>query len=127
MTQLNWQDYYPEFQKHEFDCKHTGLNNMTKEFMDKLHALRLAYNKPMIISSGYRHESHPIEAEKSVRGEHTYGECCDIAVGYEDAYELLRLAFEHGFTRIGVKQHDEGRFIHLGMSDKFPNPRVWSY
>ena len=47
-------DLYPNFSKAEFDCKHTGKNEMKHSFMSKLQALRTAYGKPMIISSGLR-------------------------------------------------------------------------
>ena len=41
---------------------------MNPEFIDKLNDLRLAFGKPMKITSGYRHTSHPIERKKKDSG-----------------------------------------------------------
>jgi zinc D-Ala-D-Ala carboxypeptidase len=119
-------ELYPNFPKSEFDCKHTGLNEMRHDFMLKLQALRLDYGKPMAITSGYRHPTHPIEARKThSNGEHTQGNCCDIACNNTaDRFRLVKLALEHGFTRIGIAK----TFIHLGMGGVgLPNNVIWEY
>lgn len=124
---MNWSDY-PNFSKAEFDCKHTGKNEMKPEFMDKLQKLRTAYGKPMKISSGFRDRTHPIEARKATSGAHTTGLACDVAVQGADALRLIHLAGLYGFTGIGVQQKGAGRFIHLDCcTDGFPRPTVWSY
>ena len=123
---MDWTKY-PNFKESEFDCKHTGKNEMKPEFMDKLQALRTEYGKSMTITSGYRHPSHPIERRKTISGEHSSGLACDVAVQGADAYRIIQLAIKHGFTRIGVQQKGTGRFIHLGMSKDLPNPTIWSY
>lgn len=61
---MDWSKY-PNFSKREFDCKETGENRMTVEFMDKLQELRTRYGKPMRITSGYRSPQHSIEAAKA--------------------------------------------------------------
>ncbi len=43
-----------------------------------------------------------------------------------DALRVIQLALSLGFTRIGVQQKGEGRFIHLGDSPAFA-PGLWSY
>lgn len=125
---MNW-DLYHNFEKHEFDCKHTGKNKMRPEFMAMLQDVRVCFGKPMIISSGYRDITHPIEASKKYGGEHTYGLAADISVSGVDAMELVTIAYQTGFRRIGVSQKGEGRFIHLGLGDRdlhFPQA-FWSY
>jgi len=118
---------YANFSKKEFDCTHCGENQMTPEFMSKLQALRMKYGKPMRITSGYRCPEHPIEAKKAKPGAHSSGCACDVGVEGQDAYQLLKLAFELGFTGIGVQQKGNGRFIHLDILDQPPRPNVWSY
>jgi zinc D-Ala-D-Ala carboxypeptidase len=123
---INWAKYAPEFAKSEFDCKHTGLNEMKPEFMDKLHQLRKDYGKPMKVTSGYRHPTHPVEARKThSNGEHTQGMCCDIqCVTGADRFELVSLALMHGFTRIGIAKN----FVHLGLGGRgLPNNVIWEY
>jgi len=46
------------FSIEELKCKGTDECLMDIEFMKKLEALRKEFNQPMIITSGYRHESY---------------------------------------------------------------------
>lgn len=127
---MNWAKYAPFFTEEEFKCKHTGLCEMNEQFMEKVLALRKAYNKPIRISSGYRDKKHPIEAVKTTSGAHTTGNACDIAVSHAEAFEILSIAMSLGFTGIGVQQKGAGRFIHLDdlpNSKVFTRPTVWSY
>lgn len=126
---MDWSKY-PNFRKEEFDCRHTGENEMTPEFMEKLQKLRILYGKSMRITSGYRSVRHPIEAGKLNPGTHTYGIACDVAVEGADAHHFLKCAMEVGFTGIGVNQKGISRFIHLDImkgNPAFPRPTVWSY
>lgn len=120
---------YPNFSEAEFRCRHTGQCAMQVEFMDRLQAIRTEYGRPLRITSGYRHPTHPVEARKGhATGEHTLGMCADIAVQGADAVELLRIALAHGITRIGVQQKGSGRFLHLGIGGQgLPAPAIWSY
>lgn len=125
MAEINWNDY-DNFSKAEFDCKHTGENGMRPAFMDRLQALRYEWGKPMVITSGYRAASHPIEARKARPGPHSTGRACDVAiVPGQDAYQFVRLAYRFGFSGIGVSQKAGGaRFIHLDMLER---EAIWSY
>lgn len=123
---MNWDKYAPLFTEEEFKCKHTGKCEMQEEFMDKLLELRKKFNRPMIIKSGYRHWSHPVEARKGHKnGEHTKGVCCDVqVVDSGSRYRLLELAFEMGFPRIGF----HSGFLHIGMgAEGLPNNVFWDY
>lgn len=122
---MNWSEY-PNFSEAELKCKHTGKCEMVPQFMERLQKLRIAYGKPMEVSSGYRDSSHPVEAKKRSPGEHCFGRAVDIAVQGPDAVRLIGLAYLAGFTRVGVQQKGTGRFIHLGDSPNFP-PGIWSY
>ena len=125
---MDW-SRWPNFTEAEFKCSHTGKCRMHAGFMDRLQRLRTRYGKPMVITSGYRDATHPIEARKASPGAHATGRAADIAVDRGDAYELLKLALELGFTGIGINQKGSGRFIHL---DDLPGgdhlrPTIWSY
>ena len=105
---------------------------MDQNFIDKLNQLRDSYGKPMTITSGFRDETHPIEAMKKdpKGGAHVSGKACDILVDRKDAFELLSLAFLIGFTGIGVNQKGGARFLHLDTlenSASRPSPTIWSY
>ena len=125
MTPARWSEY-PNFKAYEFDCRHTGKNEMKHQFMQVLQAIRREYGRPMRVTSGYRHPTHPVEARKlRSDGEHTRGMCCDIACDNgHDRYRLVELALKHGITRIGIAKS----FIHLGLGGQgLPSPVIWEY
>lgn len=123
---MDWN--YPNFTRAEMSCKHCGAEGIKPELMDKLQELRTKYGKPMAITSGYRCPKHPAEATKTTPGAHALGLAADIGVQGAEAYEVLKLAFELGFTGIGVQQNGSGRFIHLDVRDgQLPTPACWSY
>lgn len=125
MTQAKWSEY-KHFSRSEFACKHTGLCDMRHEFMTVLEAIRRDYGKPMTITSGYRHNTHPVEARKSnSNGEHTQGMCADVAcTNGSDRFQIVTLALKHGITRIGIARG----FVHLGLGGQGLPPRViWEY
>jgi zinc D-Ala-D-Ala carboxypeptidase len=127
MTPAQWdkqRELYPNFPKSEFDCKHTGKNEMKHEFMVVLQAIRNEYG-PMTPTSGYRHPTHPIEARKMRPGEHTFGMCCDIHCNNgADRFRLVTIALKHGCTRIGIAK----TFVHIGLgAPGLPNNVIWEY
>ena len=98
--------------------------------MEELTRLRDNWGKPMIITSAYRHPTHPIEARKDKPGAHTTGRAVDIAVRGDEALNLLQLILDHSFTGIGIQQKGEGRFIHIDNLEPiegWPRPTIWSY
>jgi uncharacterized protein YcbK (DUF882 family) len=127
---MNW-DNYPNFSKEELMCKHCGDCHMDESFMDMLQTLRIEYDRPMVITSGYRCPEHPIEAKKDsgTPGAHTSGKAVDIGVRGTQAYELLDIVFAMGFTGIGVSQKGDVRFIHIDTLDGSDRlrPTIWSY
>jgi len=125
MTPARWNEY-PNFSASEFACRHTGQNEMKHEFMQVLQAIRADHGKPMRITSGYRHHTHPVEARKGhTTGEHTRGTCADIACdNSRDRFDLITLALKHGVTRIGIAHN----FIHLGIGGfGLPVRVIWDY
>lgn len=152
-TVTDWRPYAPYFTEAEFRCKHTGKVAMQAAFMARLTRFRRIHDRPMMISSGYRHPTHPVEARKARPGAHAHGRAADTAVSHEDARRFLFAAalhaaveaglmteeqarawlpemLKHGFTGIGVQQKGSGRFIHLddcGPADINPRPHIWSY
>lgn len=125
---MSWES--PYFTSEEMSCSHTGLEKMDAKFMEMLTELRVAYAKPLRVTSAYRDATHPIEAKKDKPGAHSTGKAADIGVDRGEAYEVLKLALEIGFTGIGVAQKGSGRFLHLDIcdaSDGMIRPTIWSY
>ena len=128
MTPAQWdkqRELYPNFPKSDFDCKHSGRNEMKHEFMVVLQAIRNEYNAPMRVTSGFRHPTHPIEAKKMRPGEHTFGMSADIACNNgADRFRLVTIALKHGITRIGIAK----TFVHLGLgAPGLPLNVLWEY
>ena len=120
------------FTEEELKCKGTDECLMDEEFMARLVALRKEFNEPMVISSGYRHESYNQVIGGARNSPHLYGKAVDVLVSGRTAYRLMKMAMQHGFTGIGISQrgpHD-GRFLHIDTmesSEVHPRPWVWSY
>ena len=103
------------FSVDELKCKGTDECEMDEGFMKKLEALRHEFNEPMIVSSGYRHESYNQVIGGAKNSPHLYGKAVDVVISGKSAYRLMKLAIEHGFTGIGVSQRGphEKRFLHI--------------
>jgi zinc D-Ala-D-Ala carboxypeptidase len=128
MAKNNW-----EFFSHtELACRGTGECAMDADFMDKLVALRKAYDKPMILTSAYRSPEHNANIGGAKNSPHIYGKAVDVLCYGTDAYNLITNAIGLGFTGIGISQKGDilKRFIHIDTmerSDVHIRPTVWSY
>ena len=116
----------------EWACSYSGKCLVDEIFLDKVQRVRNQYGRPLIITSGYRSEEHPVEAKKDSRGAHTFGRALDIKVHGHNAWELLDIVMEEIFLGVGISKRGDvnSRFIHLDdMTDGegFPRPWIWSY
>ncbi|WP_299947955.1 D-Ala-D-Ala carboxypeptidase family metallohydrolase [uncultured Microbulbifer sp.] len=121
-------DYFTE---EELSCRCCGKLHFSDDTLRRLIRVRVRFNKPMVITSGYRCQDHCAKIGSTMT--HTTGQAVDVSVSGGRAYELLRIAIEEGFTGIGVKQHGphKGRFLHLddlgAIPGKREEPTIWSY
>jgi uncharacterized protein YcbK (DUF882 family) len=113
-------------------CGELELGQEFMDFMVKVEAVRVAYDKPLKVSSGYRCPQHNNAISNTgLNGPHTRG-AIDFAILGGDANRLLNHITNVGFSGIGIKQlgpHGR-RFIHLDdltPSPSRPRPWVWSY
>jgi len=121
----------PHFSDAELSCG-CGCGMLPKQdFMERIETLRLAYGKPLRVTSAARCPEYNAKVSSTGRtGPHTTGRAIDFAVERGDAHLLASLAFASGFTGIGFQQKGSGRFLHV---DELPNkpgqprPTVWSY
>ena len=105
------------FKLADFDCQETGENEMDFDFIMELDELRESCGFPFIITSGYRSNSHSLEAKKEKPGMHAHGIAADIAVrsGIE-RMTIVQRAIEHGFNGIGVAKS----FVHVDKRQSTP-------
>ncbi len=115
--------YRPRFfTMDEFDCTHTGRNEMKMPFIRLLDELRGACDFPFVITSGYRDQSHPLERDKERPGYHTKGIAVDIAVSNGHQRRILvEEAIYMGFGGIGVANS----FVHV--DDRSGPSVMWTY
>lgn len=111
-------------------CGSTGCE-MDHDFMGKMDSLREAMEMPLIITSPYRCSAHNnnVNPKTGANGPHTTGKASDILIRGADAYRLVQIATQLGFTGIGVKQSGINRYIHLDTlkAPEYPRPWIWSY
>lgn len=117
------------FKSSEFD-DHTlpgsGATGMDLRLVDKLDRLRLAWGRPIHITSGFRTTEHNAEVGGVKNSAHTRGLAADIRT--EDIYDAIKLAIfaaSRGFTRIGVDM--KGKMVHLDVDPSLPGPATWFY
>lgn len=122
---------WPHFQPRELACKGDGSLVVVPPFLDRLEALRAAVARPLVIMSGYRSPAYNARVSTTgADGPHTTGQAVDIAIRGPDALALIAAAIGLGFTGVGVRQHGDGRFIHIDDLDPSmnrPRPTIWSY
>lgn len=96
---------------------------MDWDFMLRLDELRHRCKFPFRITSGYRHPTHPVEAQKRTRsGQHTFGVAADIrCIDAVQRYRIIKEATAMNFTGIGVAKS----FVHV--DDRTTTPTSWSY
>ena len=114
------------FTKNDFNCQHTGENEMKDTFLLKLDLLRARCGFPFIVKSGYRSPSHPIEERKEKAGTHAQGIAADIKVSTaQQRYKIVEEAIKMGFGGIGI----HGVFVHVDMRNVDDNkpPVMWLY
>jgi len=120
------------FKVSEFICRcgRCGRADISPRLIPILDRVRIRYQKPMIVTSGFRCPDYNI----IVRGgeEHPKGEAADIAVYSSfDALHLVEVAILEDIRRLGIDVSaaaiKEGRaFIHLGISTILI-PGIWTY
>lgn len=110
-------DLTRNFSAWEFRCRHTGRDGIQMPLVEALQALRDSLNAPIVVTSGYRHPTHPIEAAKPRGpGLHSRGIAADIVAPgvplltlYEAALSIL--PFQGG----GIGVYPANMFLHVDV------------
>jgi uncharacterized protein YcbK (DUF882 family) len=105
-------------------------SDMDKNLINKLNVMRILYGKPLVVTSGARCLAHNTEvggAPNSAHLPHPHtGQCraADLLVsGGQHRDELMSLAKQVGFERMGVASH----FVHLDVAWDLPTPNIFIY
>lgn len=116
------------FRPEEFVCAHCGAHGIDIDTVQRLEALRVRLDRPLIITSGYRCAKHPLEAAKPRVGAHAHGRAVDVRCTLSERRVLRKAAISVGFTGIGVAR----TYMHLddvqpGEIAAIRRPAEWSY
>jgi uncharacterized protein YcbK (DUF882 family) len=128
------------FKLEEFACSSSGEARMDEQLLQALEEIRERLGEPMVITSGYRSDQHPITQAKIAKGAkhggaHHLGYAADVGCAGPTAMKILALAIENPtITGVGVKQSGpwNSRFIHIDAVPRDNNfgltrPALWSY
>jgi len=110
------------FSTKEMACACCGVAKMDPDFIIALQKLRTAYGISLSVTSGYRCPKHNKAIGGSIRSKHMEGIAADILVsGMAERYRIIQLAYECGFTGIGIAKS----FVHLDI--RKDSPVIWMY
>ncbi len=132
------------FKRSEFVCS-CGCDRaeMDREFLNTLEQIREKLGRPMVISSAYRCENHPISKKKIEKGAqnggaHHLGMAVDVHCAGFVAMNIIALSLnEITINGIGVNQKGpwNSRFVHIDCvptnnapgAEGIGRPALWSY
>lgn len=122
---MNWDGIY-KFQAWEFDSPDApgSGEQMQRDFVLVLDAIRIRLGMPLIPTSGYRTPAHNDELGAKPNSAHLSGWAADLAIRSDLMRErVVELAIEAGIRRIGIAK----TFVHLDLHPTLPSPRLWVY
>ena len=94
------------FKIEDFDCKETGENKISVDFIHSLDQLREACKFPFVVTSGYRSKEHSVEKRKQNPGTHAQGIAADIKVS-------------GGAQRMAIVKHASAMGMSVGVAKTF--------
>ena len=118
-------DHGKYFSRKELEC-HCGCGkcDMDDMFLERLDMLRNRRGSAIRINSAYRCSEHNADVGGVPNSAHTKGIAVDIStLDGQEQYELMMIAFDMGFTGIGVAN----TFLHIDDKKESPRPNVWTY
>jgi len=114
------------FSYNEFDSpdEEGSGRNMDYDLLNMIDKARELYGKPIVVTSGFRTESHNKKVGGVSSSSHLKGLAIDVAcVRSKDRFEMLTALIEAGFNRIGVAS----TFIHVDIDKNKSQNVIWTY
>lgn len=98
--------------------------HMNYELLGMIDKAREIYGKPMVVTSGFRTESHNQKVGGVKSSSHLKGLAIDVAcVSSSDRFKMIKALLEVGFNRMGIAS----TFIHVDIDkNKYQNV-IWTY
>jgi zinc D-Ala-D-Ala carboxypeptidase len=103
-------------------CKSEVTHKMDTQVLVNIESMRVKLGRPLIITSAYRCENHPVESKKSKPGQHALGKAVDFKVSNgAEAFEVIKEALLHQCTGFA---YGNG-FVHVDWRES--TPVTWKY
>ena len=114
------------FSYNEFDSPDEigSGKHMDHDLLVMIDRARALYGKPIVVTSGFRTESHNEKVGGVKSSSHLKGLAIDVAcVRSKDRFKMLTALLEVGFNRIGVAS----TFIHIDVDKNKSQNVIWTY
>lgn len=107
------------FKLKEFACKNTEAIIISEKLCDILEAIRAHFEKPVIITSGYRTPEHNAKIGGAVKSQHMLGLAADIKIQGVKPADIASYARTLMPTYGGIGIYST--FTHIDVRDKISN------
>ena len=98
--------------------------HMDQDLLVMIDRARALYGKPIVVTSGFRTESHNKKVGGVKSSSHLKGLAIDVACKRsKDRFKMLTALLEAGFNRIGVAS----TFIHVDVDKNKSQNVIWTY
>ena len=116
----------PYFTVGEFKCEHCNVSfPVDDKLVDVLHKIRIYFNKPVIITSGYRCSvQNRIDGGVS-NSNHLYGRAADIWISGVSMAQIVNYAKTVGAG--ADTYYVEGSYVHIAVAETLSPPVVQTY
>lgn len=123
VTSDEWASVGPEFVRGEFVCPHCGHEEMEYGFLQKLQLARKLLQRPILVTSGWRCETHNAEVGGSPTSSHLCGRAADLSDHTEPIFRgwLFAALWAAGFRQMEVSTDGH---LHVMEDPQKPSPFV---
>jgi len=98
--------------------------HMDHDLLVMIDKARALYGKPIVVTSGFRTESHNEKVGGVSSSSHLKGLAIDVAcLKSKDRFKMLTALLEVGFNRIGIAS----TFIHVDVDKNKSQNVIWTY
>lgn len=106
------------FKAKEFACKGTGEIKLVSELLAVLELVRQVFNKPVLVTSGYRSPEYNAKVGGAPKSKHIEGIAADIVVkdvSPEKVYQLLNKTFPNYYGMGLYKRSNSSGWVHIDV------------
>lgn len=112
----------PNFRLYEFESPDTGQVLIDPMLLDALQQIRVDFQGPITVSSGYRTLTRNTDVGGVADSRHLFGDAADLVVQQDDMIRLFQLCSRHPH----LQAINEGDHVHVQLHDTIRLPDLRS-